>query len=78
MGCQCTAGGFAVIPDQVRQTIRNFQRFLFVVHHFWALHGTVDQDGEVDRENFVLILLDLCCFDFFNTSGENDIFFLRK
>ena len=24
----------------------------------------MDQDGEVDRENFVLILLYLCCLDF--------------
>ena len=46
-----------------------------MVHRFWALHGTVDQDGEAGGENIVLILLYLCCFDFFNTSGENDIFF---
>ena len=65
MGRQCTAGGFAVIPDQVRQTIRNFQSFfLFVVYRFWALHGTVDQDGEVGGENIVLILLYLCCLVF--------------
>ena len=46
-----------------------------MVYCFWALHGTVDQDGEVDRENFVLILLYLCCLNFFSASGENDIFF---
>ena len=44
-----------------------------MVHRFWALHGTVDQDGEVGGENIVLILLYLCCLVFL--PGENDIFF---
>ena len=35
-----------------------------MVHRFWALHSTVDQDGEVGHENIVLILLYLCCLDF--------------
>ena len=39
------------------------------------LGGNVDQDGEVGHENIVLILLYLCCLDFFNTSGENEMFF---
>ena len=35
-----------------------------MVYCFWALHGTVDQDGEVGGENIVLILLYLCCLVF--------------
>ena len=35
-----------------------------MIYRIWALHGTVDQDGEVGRENIVLILLYLCCLDF--------------
>ena len=35
-----------------------------MVHRFWALHSTGDQDGEVGHENIVLILLYLCCLDF--------------
>ena len=46
-----------------------------MVYCFWALHGTVDQDGEVGHENIVLILLYLSCLDFFNTSVKNEMFF---
>ena len=35
----------------------------------------MDQDGEVGHENIVLILLYLCCLEFSNVSGENDMFF---
>ena len=47
-----------------------------MVHRFWALNGTVDQDGEVGGENIVLILLYLCCLVFL-THLVKMIFFLH-
>ena len=45
MGRRCTAGGFAVIPEQARQ-YDPFKGFLlFVVCWFGALDGTVSNDG---------------------------------
>ena len=45
MGRRCTAGGFAVIPEQARQ-YGPFKGFLLlVVCWFWALDGTVSHDG---------------------------------
>ena len=56
MSHQCTAGGFEGKFSKV------FYSLWYTV--FWALHGTVDQDGEVGGENIVLILLYLCCLVF--------------
>ena len=45
MGRRCTAGGFAVIPEQARQ-YGPFKGFLlFVVWLVWALDGTVSHDS---------------------------------
>ena len=45
MGRRCTAGGFAVIPEQARQ-YGPFKGFLpFVVCWFRVLNGTVSHDG---------------------------------
>ena len=48
-----------------------------MVHRFWALHSTVDQDGEVGHENIVLILLYLCCLDFLTHLVKMICFFLH-
>ena len=45
MGCRCTAGGFAVIPEQALQYSPFKVFLLFVVCWFWALDSNVSHDG---------------------------------
>ena len=47
MGCRCTGGGFAVIPEQARQydPIKFFLRLWYAI--FWAFDGSVSNDSIV-------------------------------